>query len=155
MSSVTGWLLRRLTGSRKSMASNKIAQDWDLLLRRWRDILGPSQCNGIHHRLDRHIVIWSLGCRNTEMRKENKTGNEVTCMVDKLFVHGHAINLTSGVCDISRSNRNSSLQLEVHSNIHSCRYRGQYQCPWLRCWSLIGRGPGSCLYFTEPIGSHA
>ena len=23
-----------------------------------------------------------------ETRKENKTGNEVTCMVDKLFIHG-------------------------------------------------------------------
>ena len=33
--------------------------------------------------------------------KENKTGNEVTCMVDKLLVHRNAINLTSGVCDIS------------------------------------------------------
>ena len=87
------------------MASNEIAQDWDLLLRRWRDILGPSHCYGIHNRLARHLVIWSLGCRNTEMRKENKTSNEVTCMADKLFVHGDAINLTSGVCDISRSKR--------------------------------------------------
>jgi len=98
---------------------------------------------------------WSLGCRNKKMRKENKSGNEVTCMVDKLFVHGDAINLTSGVCDISRSNRNISLKLEVHSNIYSCGYRGQYGCPRLRCSSLIGRGSGSCLYFTEPIGSHA
>ena len=106
------------------MASDEIAQDWDLLLRRWRDILGPSRCNGIHHRLARHRVIWSLGCRNTKTRKENKTGNEVTCIVDKVFAHGDAINLTSGVCDISRSNRNSSRQLEVHSNIHSCGYRG-------------------------------
>ena len=63
------------------------------------------------------------GIPEQETRKENKTGNEVTCMVDKLFVHGDATNLTSGVCDISRSNRNSSLQLEVHSNIHSCGYR--------------------------------
>ena len=143
------------TGSRKSMASNEIAKDWDLLLQRWRDILGPSRCYGIHNRLARHLVIWSLGCRNMETRKENRTGNEVTCMVDKLFVHGDAINLTSGVCDISWSNRNSSLQLEVHSNIHSCGYRGQYGCPRLRCQSLIGRGSRSCLYFTEPIGSHA
>ena len=123
MSSVNGWLLRRLTGSWKSVSSNLIAQYWDLLLRRWRDILGPSRYYGIHHHLARHSVIWSLGCRNTETRKENKTGNEVTCMVDKLFVHGHAINITSGVCDISQSNRNSSLQLEVHSNIYSCGYR--------------------------------
>ena len=63
--------------------------------------------------------------------------------------------LTSGICNISRSNRNSTRQLEVHSNIYSCGYRGQYGCPRLRCWSLIGRGSGSCLYFTEPIGSHA
>ena len=155
MSSVNGWLLRRLTGSWKSMSSNLIAQDWDLLLRRWRDILGPSRCYGIHNRLARHLVIWSLGWRNTETRKENKTGNEVTCMVDKLFVHGDAINLTSGICNVSRSNRNSTRQLEVHSNIYSCAYRGQYGCPRHRCWSLIGRGSGSCLYFTEPIGSHA
>ena len=53
-----------------------------------------------------------------ETRKENKTGNKVTCMVDKLLVHRNAINLTSGVCDISRNKRNSSLQREVHSNIH-------------------------------------
>ena len=38
-------------------------------------------------------------------------------MVDKLFVHGDARNLTSGLRDISRSNKNSSLQLEVHSNL--------------------------------------
>src|SRR3990170_2113688 len=43
------------------------------------------------------------------------------------------INLTSGICNISRSNRNSTRQLEVHSNIHSCGYRGQYGCPRLRC----------------------
>ena len=53
-----------------------------------------------------------------ETRKENKTCNEVTCMVDKLFVHGDTINLTPGVCDISRSKRNSTRQLEVHSNIY-------------------------------------
>ena len=29
-----------------------------------------------------------------ETRKGNKTSNEVTCMVDKLFVHGDAINIT-------------------------------------------------------------
>ena len=32
--------------------------------------------------------------------------------------------LTSGICNISRSNRNSTRQLEVHSNIHSCGYIG-------------------------------
>ena len=32
--------------------------------------------------------------------------------------------LTSGICNISRSNRNSTRQLEVHSNIYSCGYRG-------------------------------
>src|SRR3989337_3451280 len=133
MASVNGWLLRRLTGSWKSMARDLIAQDWDLLLRRWRDISGPSRCYGIHHRLARHKVISSQGCRNTETRKENKTGNEVTCMVDKLLIHGDATNLTSGVCNISRSNRNSTRQLEVQSNIHSCGYRGQYGCPRLRC----------------------
>ena len=155
MSSVNGWLLRRLTGSWKSMTRDLIAQDWDLLLRRWRDIFGPSRCYGIHHRLARHNVIWSQGCRNVETRKENNTGNEVTCIVDKLLIHGDAENLTSGICNISWSNRNSTRQLEVHSNIHSCGYRGQYGCPRLRCWSLIGRCSGSCLYFTEPIGSHA
>ena len=72
------------------MASNKIAQDWDLLLQWWRDILGPSRCYGIHHRLARHIVIWSLGYRNTETSKENNAGNEVTCIVDKLLIHGDA-----------------------------------------------------------------
>ena len=45
-------------------------------------------------------------------------------MVDKLFVHRDATNLTSGICKISRSNRNSTRQLEVHSNIYSCGYRG-------------------------------
>jgi hypothetical protein len=30
------------------------------------------------------------------MRKENKTGNEVTCIVDKLLIHGDGENLTSG-----------------------------------------------------------
>ena len=44
--------------------------------------------------------------------------------------------LTSGICNISRSNRNSTHQLEVHSNIHSCGYKGQYGCPRLRCWPL-------------------
>src|SRR3989337_2847627 len=95
MASVNGWLLRRLTGSWKSMARDLIAQDWDLLLRRWRDISGPSRCYGIHHRLARHKVISSQGCRNSETRKENKTGNEVTCIVDKLLIHGDAKNLTS------------------------------------------------------------
>src|SRR5215216_1542481 len=90
MSSVNGWLLRRLTGSGKSMSSNLIAQDWDLLLRRWRDISGPSRCYGIHHRLARHFVICSPGCRNTITRKENNTGNEVTGIVDKLLIHGNA-----------------------------------------------------------------
>ena len=28
--------------------------------------------------------------------KENKTGNEVTCIVDKLLIHGDVENLTSG-----------------------------------------------------------
>ena len=124
------------------MSSNLIAQDWDLLLRRWRDILGPSRYYRIHHLLARHSVILSLGCRNTKTRKENKTGNEVICMVDKLFIHGDATNLTSGVCDISQSNRNSSLQLEVHSNIHSCGYRGQYGYPRFRCRSLTGKSSG-------------
>ena len=73
------------------------------------------------------------GMPEHETRKENKTGNEVTCMVDKFLIHRNAINLTSGVCDISRSNRNSTRQLEVHSNIYSCGYRGQYGCPRLRC----------------------
>ncbi len=100
-------------------------------------------------------VIWSQGCRNTETRKENKTGNEVTCIVDKLLIHGDADKSHLGFCNISWSNRNSTRQLEVHSNIHSCGYRGQYGCPRLRCWSLIGKSSGSCLYFTEPIGSHA
>src|SRR5215216_560634 len=90
MSSVNGWLLRRLTGSWKSMSSNLIAQDWDLLLQRWRDISGPSWCYGIHHRLARHFVILSQGCRNTVTRKENKTGNEVTGIVDKLLIRGNA-----------------------------------------------------------------
>src|SRR3989337_3345495 len=73
------------------------------------------------------------GMPEHETRKENKTGNEVTCIVDKVLAHGDAINLTSGVCDISRSNRNSSRKLEVHSNFYSCGYRGQYGCPRLRC----------------------
>ena len=148
MSSVNGWLLRRLTGSWKSMSSNLIAQDWDLLLRRWRDISGPSRCYGIHLRLVRHIVIWSQGCRNAETRKENKTGNEVTGIVDKCCSTGMPMILTSGICNISRSNRNSTRQLEVHSNIHSCGYRGQYGCPRLRCWSLIGKSSGHV--YTSP-----
>ena len=121
------------------MSSNLIARDWDLLLRQWRDISGPSRCYGIHHRLARHFVIWSRGCRNTGTRKENNTGNEVTCIVDKVLIHRDAVNLTSGICNISWSKRNSTLQLEVHSNIHSCGYRDQYGCPRLWCWSLIGR----------------
>ena len=43
--------------------------------------------------------------------KKNKTGNEVTCIVDKLLIHGDAENLTLGICNISRSNRNSTRQL--------------------------------------------
>jgi hypothetical protein len=117
-----------------------MAQDWDLLLRRWRDISGASRCYGIHHRLARHRVIWSQGCRNTETRKENNTGNEVTGIVDKCWSTGMPMILTSGICNISWSNRNSTRQLEVHSNIHSCGYRGQYGCPRLWCWSLIGKG---------------
>ena len=41
------------------------------------------------------------GMPEHETRKENKTGNEVTCIVDKVLAHGDAKNLTLGVCDIS------------------------------------------------------
>src|SRR6266566_3947937 len=88
--SVNGWLLRRLTGSWKSMLSNLIAQVWDLLLRRWRDILGPSRCYGIHHRLARHIVIRSLGCRNTETRKENKNRQRGNWHCGQVLIHEDA-----------------------------------------------------------------
>jgi hypothetical protein len=39
ISPVTGWQLWQLTGSQKSITRDCIAQDWDSLLRRWRDVV--------------------------------------------------------------------------------------------------------------------
>ena len=65
-------------------------------------------------------------------RKENNTGNEVTGIVDKLLIHGDADKSHLGFFNISRSNRNSTRQLEVHLNNYSCGYKGQDGCPRFR-----------------------
>src|SRR3990170_6159092 len=109
-----GKYVKRFDSSRLGIAPPTMERYlWALSVLRYPSSSGQTHCD------------LSQGCRNTETRKENNTGNEVTCIVDKLLIHKDAINLTSGICNISRSNRNSTRQLEVHSNIHSCGYRDQ------------------------------
>ena len=58
----------------KSMSRDLIAQDWDLLLRRWRDISVPSRCFGIHYRLARHKcdLITGMPEHRNEKREQNR-----------------------------------------------------------------------------------
>ena len=88
------------------------------------------------------------------MRKENKTGNEVTGIVDKLLIHGDADKSHLGFCNISRSKRNSTRELQVHSNI--IRVGIGVNMNVHGSLLIIDRKMfRSCLYFTEPTGSHA
>jgi hypothetical protein len=82
---------------------------------------GQTQCD----------LITGMPERGNEKREHNQQqGNWHSGLV---LIHGDADKSHLGFCNISRSKRNSTQQLEVHSNIHSCGYRGQYGCPRLRC----------------------
>jgi len=77
MSNVTrNWVI--ITGIsqvlRKGMTRDLIVQDWDLLLRRWRDTLRAHSVLRYQSSSGQTHVIRSRGYRNTGTRKENRIG---------------------------------------------------------------------------------
>ena len=72
------------------MTRDLIVQDWDLLLRRWRDILGALSVLRYPSSSGQTQCDLITGMPEHGTRKENKTGNEETGIVNKLLIHGDA-----------------------------------------------------------------
>ena len=68
-------------------------------------------------------------------REKNKTGMRIIGIVIKSWSWGYLYNLTLGFVKY-REAKGLACQLEVHSNLYSCRCGNHYGCPWL-CYLLL------------------
>ena len=116
------------------MTSNLIAQDWDLLLRQWRDILRALSV-WWHPSSSGHTqVTLSRGCRNTITRKKNKTGNEDFGIVSMMMTQEDT-NASRVLWSIAKQ-REHHMITKRSLEYHSCNHRYRYGCPRFRYRSL-------------------